>query len=285
MEILNGAEYRNMLLEKYKDETSGLDIKLAIIQVGNNKASDLYVGNKIKYCNNAGIEVDHYHFDEATEEEISSLIDSLNNDDEITGIILQSPTPDIDFDKMAETINPDKDVDGFTSANIYKLYMNDENILPCTVKGIIKLMEFYGIELSGSNVAVVGRGNIVGKPLTLALENRDATVTLCHSKTHDLERIVKSADIVISAVGKPNLIKADMVKDGFIGIDVGINHLDGKLVGDFDFDDVKDKASFITPVPGGVGPMTVAMIIDNLIEMKQKTLEKEKVKSLYKKHN
>ena len=285
MEILNGAEYRNLLLEKYRDETSGLDIKLAIIQVGNNKASDLYVGNKIKYCNKAGIEVNHYHFDEATEEEISSLIDSLNNDDEITGIILQSPTPGIDFDKMAEMINPDKDVDGFTSANIFRLYMNDENILPCTVKGIIKLKEFYGIELSGSNVAVVGRGNIVGKPLTLALENRDATVTLCHSKTHDLEKIVKNTDIVISAVGKPNLIKADMVKDGFVGIDVGINHFDGKLVGDFDFDDVKDKASFITPVPGGVGPMTVAMIIDNLIEMKQKTLEKENVKSLYKKHN
>ena len=285
MEILNGAEYRNILLKEYKNKAKGLGIKLAIIQVGNNKASDLYVGNKIKYCNRAGIEVDHYHFNVASENEITSLIDNLNNDDEITGIILQSPTPDIDFDKMAEIIHPDKDVDGFTSTNIYRLYMNDENILPCTVKGIIKLMEFYGIELRGSNVVVVGRGNIVGKPLTLALENRDATVTLCHSKTHDLERIIKSADIVISAVGKPNLIKSNMVKDGFVGIDVGINHLDGKLVGDFDFDGVKDKASFITPVPGGVGPMTVAMIIDNLIEMKQKNLEKEKVKTLYKKHN
>ena len=285
MQLLDGKKYRDQLISEYNDKAKNLDIKLAIIQVGNSKASNLYVGNKIKYCNSVGIEVDHYHFNEATENEISDLIAVLNNDDRITGIILQSPTPGIDYDKLVEKILPDKDVDGFTKENVYRLYMNDENILPCTVKGIIKLLEHYNINLTGSNVAIIGRGNIVGKPLALALENRDATVSLCHSKTKNLGEITKNADIVISAVGKPNLIKADMVKDGFVGVDVGICYVNDKLVGDFDFNVIKDKASFITPVPGGVGPMTVAMIIDNLIEMKQKSLGNEKAKILYKKHN
>ena len=151
--------------------------------------------------------------------------------------------------------------------------MNDEKILPCTVKGIVKLLEHYNIPIEGNDVTIIGRGNIVGKPLALALENRNATVTLCHSKTKDLQTKTQNADIVISAAGIPNLINDTMVKDGFVGVDVGINNIDGKLVGDFNFDSVKEKASYITPVPGGVGPMTIAMIIDNLIEMKTASLE------------
>lgn len=285
MEILNGKEYRKILLEEYKEKAKDLNIGLAIIQVGNVDASNLYVGNKIKYCTEVGIDVNHYHLEETTEKELADLINTLNQDEKTTGIILQSPTPGIDFDKMAEMILPSKDVDGFTKENIYNLYMNDESILPCTVKGIIKLLEHYNIPIEGSNVTIVGRGNIVGKPLSLTLENRNATVTLCHSKTDDLKMHTKNADIIVSAAGIPHLITDDMVKDGFVGIDVGINRLDGKLVGDFDFENVKEKASYITPVPGGVGPMTIAMIIDNLIEMKQSelqksTTEKAKIKTL-----
>ena len=271
--LLNGKEYREELLEEYKKKVSGLDINLAIIQVGSEEASNLYVGNKIKYCNEVGIGVSHYHLETTSEAYLENLINTLNNDPKITGIILQSPTPGIDFDSMAELIAPEKDVDGFTKENIYRLYMNDEKILPCTVKGIVKLLEHYNIPIEGNNVTIIGRGNIVGKPLALALENRNATVTLCHSKTKDLQAKTQNADIVISAAGIPNLINDTMVKDGFVGVDVGINHIDGKLVGDFNFDSVKEKASYITPVPGGVGPMTIAMIIDNLIEMKTASLE------------
>lgn len=282
MVILNGKEYREKLLEEYKEKINGLDITLAIIQVGDEYASNLYINNKIKYCTSAGITVKHFKLLNVNDEDkVISLIDELNNDKNITGIILQSPTPNLDFDKMAETIADEKDVDGFTKNNIFNLYMNNETILPCTVKGIIKLLEFYNIPIESSNVAIVGRGNIVGKPLALALENRNATVTLCNSKTKNLKEITKNSDIIVSAAGVAHLIKEDMVKDGFVGVDVGINRINGKLVGDFDYENVKEKASFITPVPGGVGPMTIAMIIDNLIEMKEKEMTKvsNKVKS------
>ena len=282
MVILNGKEYREKLLEEYKEKINNLDITLAIIQVGDEYASNLYINNKIKYCTSAGITVKHFKLLNVNDEDkVISLIDELNNDKNITGIILQSPTPNLDFDKMAETIADEKDVDGFTKNNIFNLYMNNETILPCTVKGIIKLLEFYNIPIESSNVAIVGRGNIVGKPLALALENRNATVTLCNSKTKNLKEITKNSDIIVSAAGVAHLIKEDMVKDGFVGVDVGINRINGKLVGDFDYENIKEKASFITPVPGGVGPMTIAMIIDNLIEMKEKEMTKvsNKVKS------
>ena len=197
------------------------------------------------------------------------LINNLNNDSKVTGIILQSPIPGIDFNKMVELIDSSKDVDGLTKNNIYNLYINNETIIPCTVKGIIKLLEHYKISLKGANVCIIGRSNIVGKPLALALENRDATVTLCHSKTKDLHLYTKNADIVISAVGIPKLITGDYVKNGVICVDVGINRINNSLCGDFDYESVKDKALFITPVPGGVGPMTVSMIVDNLIAMKK----------------
>ena len=271
MQLLDGKKYSSELALKYKEQTFGLNISLAIIQVGKNLTSDIYVRNKVRYCESVGIKVVVYYIEEGAREKLKTLIKRLNNDHNVTGIILQSPTIGIDFDEMIELIDSLKDVEGLTKDNIYRLYMNKEAIIPCTVKGIIKLFEYYNIDLTGKSITIIGRSNIVGKPLAIALENRNATVTLCHSKTKDLSIFTKNADIVISAVGIPKMITSDLLKDGFIGIDVGINKLNGKTYGDFDFDNVKEKASFITPVPGGIGPMTIAMIVDNLIMMKKRS--------------
>lgn len=269
--ILDGKKLRDELLVQYKKKIKEekLNITLAIILVGNNEASKLYIKNKKKYCTEVGIKVDKYLLDEDTSEEVLiNLIKDLNEDEEVTGIILQSPVPDgIDFDKCSGMILPSKDVDGFTKDNVYNLYLNKKSILPCTVKGIIKLLEYYNIEINGKNVAIIGRGNIVGKPLAMALENRNATVSLLHSKTKDLKMFTKDADIVVVACGIPKLLKKEMIKEGSVVIDVGISRVDGKIVGDIDFDNIKDIALFVTPNPGGIGPMTIAMIIDNLIEM------------------
>ena len=269
--ILNGKKLRDELLVQYKEKIKEekLNITLAIILVGNNEASKLYIKNKEKYCTEVGIKVDKYLLDEDTSEEVLiNLIKDLNEDEKVTGIILQSPVPNgIDFDKCSGMILPSKDVDGFTKDNVYNLYLNKKSILPCTVKGIIKLLEYYNIEINGKNVAIIGRGNIVGKPLAMALENRNATVSLLHSKTKDLKMFTKDADIVVVACGIPKLLKKEMVKEGSVVIDVGISRVDGKIVGDIDFDNIKDIALFVTPNPGGIGPMTIAMIIDNLIEM------------------
>ena len=269
--ILDGKKLRDELLVQYKEKIKEekLNITLAIILVGNNEASKLYIKNKEKYCTEVGIKVDKYLLDEDTSEEVLiNLIKDLNEDEKVTGIILQSPVPDgIDFDKCSRMILPSKDVDGFTKDNVYNLYLNKKSILPCTVKGIIKLLEYYNIEINGKNVAIIGRGNIVGKPLAMALENRNATVSLLHSKTKDLKMFTKDADIVVVACGIPKLLKKEMIKEGSVVIDVGISRVDGKIVGDIDFDNIKDIALFVTPNPGGIGPMTIAMIIDNLIEM------------------
>ena len=269
--ILDGKKLRDELLVQYKEKIKEekLNITLAIILVGNNEASKLYIKNKEKYCTEVGIKVDKYLLDEDTSEEVLiNLIKDLNEDEKITGIILQSPVPNgIDFDKCSGMILPSKDVDGFTKDNVYNLYLNKKSILPCTVKGIIKLLEYYNIEINGKNVAIIGRGNIVGKPLAIALENRNATVSLLHSKTKDLKMFTKDADIVVVACGIPKLLKKEMIKEGSVVIDVGISRVDGKIVGDIDFDNIKDIALFVTPNPGGIGPMTIAMIIDNLIEM------------------
>ena len=271
--ILDGKKLRDELLVLYKDKTNKekLNITLAIILVGDNEASKLYIKNKEKYCSMVGINVRKYLLSKKTsEEELISLITDLNEDDDVTGIILQSPVPsDIDFDKCSGLIKSSKDVDGFTKDNVYNLYLNRKSILPCTVKGIIKLLDYYKIDVSRKNVAIIGRGNIVGKPLALALENKDATVSLLHSKTKNLKEYTKNADIVVAACGVPKLLKADMIKPGAVVIDVGISRTDAGIIGDIDFDNLKDIASFITPNPGGVGPMTVAMIIDNLIEMSE----------------
>lgn len=269
--ILDGKKLRDELLVQYKEKIKEekLNITLAIILVGNNEASKLYIKNKEKYCTEVGIKVDKYLLAEDTSEEVLiNLIKDLNEAKEVTGIILQSPVPNgIDFDKCSGMILPSKDVDGFTKDNVYNLYLNKKSILPCTVKGIIKLLEYYNIEINGKNVAIIGRGNIVGKPLAMALENRNATVSLLHSKTKDLKMFTKDADIVVVACGIPKLLKKEMIKEGSVVIDVGISRVDGKIVGDIDFDNIKDIALFVTPNPGGIGPMTIAMIIDNLIEM------------------
>lgn len=271
--ILDGKKVRDEILSdlQLKIATKNLNITLAILLVGDDEASKIYIKNKEKYCKSVGINVLKYVFNEtATEEDVIEVINDLNDSD-ITGIILQSPVPEgIDFDKCSNLIDSKKDVDGFTKDNIYNLYLGKKTILPCTVKGIIKLLEYYKIPISGSNVVIVGRGNIVGHPLSLALENMDATVTLAHSKTKNLASITKNADILISATGVKHLITKDMVKYGSTVIDVGVTRVDGKIYGDVDFENIKDIAKYITPNPGGVGPMTVAMIIDNLVEMEER---------------
>lgn len=275
--ILDGKTLKEKILDENKKiiNDNNYKIKLAIILVGNNEASKIYIRNKELACNYVGIEVDKYLLDEETKEEyLIELINKLNSDNKITGIILQSPVPSqIDFNKCSGLINAKKDVDGFTKENIYNLYLGVDTILPCTVKGIIKLLEEYKIKISGENVVIVGRGNIVGHPLSLAMLNKDATVTIAHSKTKNLKDITKKADILISATGIPHLIKEDMIKENATIIDVGVAKIDGKIVGDVDFLNVSKKAKYITPNPGGVGPMTVAMIIDNLIFMYERGIK------------
>ncbi len=274
MKIISGTEVRKKLLENYKKiiEDEKLKIGLAIIQIGDDEASNTYIRNKIKYTEGVGIHTELIKLPEKTkEEELIELIEKLNKDKKVTGIILQAPVPkQIDFTKCARLIKDEKDVDGFSAGNLFAIRDNNEKMIPCTVKGILKLFEYYKIPLEGRDVVVIGRSNIVGRPLADALINRNATVTLCHSKTKDLAKHTKKADIVVSAVGKESIVTKEMVRKGFIGIDVGINvNKEGKLVGDFS-KDVEYKASYLTPVPGGVGPMTVAMIIDNLIELARK---------------
>lgn len=276
MTIIDGVGLRDRMLEEYENiiQTENLKIRLDIITVGDDAASEVYVKNKVKYAGGCGIEVVRHKLDaDVKTEELEELIDTLNAESSVTGIILQSPIPKhLDFDFLSGKIDYRKDVDGFTKENVYRMYQGRECLMPCTVKGIMKLLEHYDIDLKGKNVCVVGRGAIVGKPLAVALTNADATVTLCHSKTCDLASHTKVADIIVCAVGKKGLITADMVKEGFIGIDVGINRENGKLYGDFDYENVVSKASYMTPVPGGVGPMTIAMIIDNLIKAKKKQI-------------
>lgn len=275
MILMDGKSLKNKILSKLKDKIEKENIKatLAIILVGENEASKIYIKNKVKACEEIGIIPKVYNLSESTsEDELCKLINELNMDNDVTGIILQSPVPShIDFDKCSALIKNSKDVDGFTMPNTYDLYLNNESLVPCTVKAIIKLLEEYNIELEGSNVVVVGRGNIVGKPLMLALLNRNATVTIAHSKTKNLGDVTKNADILIVAVGKANLITTNMVKEGAVVIDVGISRINGQVVGDVDFNNVKNKCSYITPVPGGVGPMTVAMIMKNVLIANEKS--------------
>ncbi len=273
MALLDGKNLRKKILEELKEEISSKDlkIKLAIIEVGNDEASKIYIKQKHKACEEVGIIDEQYVLDDKTEEkELIDLIERLNNDDAVTGIILQSPIPKhLDFDKLSGMIKASKDVDGFTKENTYNLYLNNKTILPCTVKGIIRILDEYKINLDGANVVIVGRGNIVGKPLGLALLNRNATVTWAHSHTKDLKSLTKNADIVVGATGVAKIITGDMIKKDAVVIDVGVTRIDGKIVGDVDFESVSEVAGYVTPNPGGVGPMTVAMIIDNLVEMKK----------------
>ena len=243
--------------------------KLAVIMVGDNPASKVYVKNKSKACRSVGIEFDEYLFDEnITEQELLDVIEKLNNDKTIHGILLQAPIPKhLNINKAFGTISPQKDVDGFNPINIGKLSIGEDTFISCTPYGIVKMLEEYKIDAEGKNVVILGRSNIVGKPLIQCMLNLNSTVTVCHSRTKNIKEITKKADILISAIGKPKFVTIDMVKDEAVIIDVGINRLDdGSIVGDVDYDNVFQKVSYITPVPGGVGPMTIAMLLTNVVK-------------------
>ena len=268
--IMNGKEVRDKLYENLKSEVEDLSVAptLTVVVVGDDEASKVYVNNKIKSCELLGIKSSVIKCDSnISKEELANIITTLNNDEACTGILVQAPLPShLDEAEIFNLIDNDKDVDGFNNYNAGALVKNNDGIIPCTVKGIGYLLDYYNIDVRGKDVTIIGRSNIVGKPLANYLTNRDATVTLCHSKTNDLRSKTINADVVIVAVGSPNLIDASYIKEGTVVIDVGINRVDNKLIGDVDFESVKDKCSYITPVPGGVGPMTVAMLMDNVIK-------------------
>jgi len=241
---------------------------LAVIIVGNNPASRTYVNNKKKACEMTGIASKEIALgEETTTEELLDVINELNDDASVHGILCQLPLPkQIDEKKIFAAISPEKDVDAFHALNVGRLMQGVQNLQPCTPSGVIVLLDYYGLPIEGKHCVVIGRSNIVGKPMSMLLLQRNGTVTIVHSKTTNLKAITQTADILISAVGKPNIVTADMVKEGAVVIDVGINrNAEGKLCGDVDFDSVEKKASFITPVPGGVGPMTVAMLMENTV--------------------
>lgn len=272
--IINGKELAKQIRSDLKKEVDalredGIIPKLAVIMVGNDKASEVYVRNKSKACNEVGIEFEEFLKDEnTTQEELIELIDELNKREDIDGILLQSPIPkQLDIRQAFNRIDEKKDVDGFNPINVGKLAIGEDCFISCTPYGVIKMLEAYNIEIEGKRAVVIGRSNIVGKPLAQCLLNKNATVTICHSKTRELESIVKKADIVVAALGRPKFVIANMIKDGAVVIDVGINRTDdGKLVGDVDFENIENKASYITPVPGGVGPMTIAMLMNNVVK-------------------
>lgn len=253
-------------VEQYKKE--GKECSLAVIQVGDDPASSVYVGNKKKACEYIGIGSVSYELpEETTEQELLDLIAKLNNDRKINGILCQLPLPKhIDEDKIINAISPEKDVDGFHPQSVGSLVIGQPGFVSCTPAGIIELLKRSGIEISGKNCVVIGRSNIVGKPMSLLMLRENATVTICHSKTKNLQAVCKQADILIVAIGKPQYIGAEYVKDGAVVIDVGIHRDENnKLCGDVKFDEVEPVASYITPVPGGVGPMTIAMLMNNCV--------------------
>lgn len=271
MEIIDGKklakEIRTNLEKKVKKEK--LKPNLAVILCGDDEASKVYVRIKSKACEEIGIEFAEYHLNAKTsQKELLELIEKLNEDEKVNGILLQYPLPKgLNYDEAAEKISPEKDVDGFNPYNVGRLTIGKPKFIPCTPFGIMKIFEKYNIDLEGKKAVIVGRSNIVGKPMAQCLLEKSATVTICHSRTKDLKKELLDADIVIAAVGKKKLIKADMIKDGAVVIDVGTNRDEnGKLCGDVDFEEVSKKASFITPSPGGVGPMTVAMLMYNVVK-------------------
>ena len=251
----------------YKEQ--GIEICMAVIQVGSDPASSVYVNNKKKACEYIGIQSLSYHLEENTsEEELLELIDKLNKDESVRGILVQLPLPKtISEDKVLMAISPQKDVDGFHPMNVGNLCIGRKGFLSCTPAGVIELLKRYNIEISGKECVVVGRSNIVGKPMSILLLRENGTVTITHSKTKDLKEVCKRTDILIAALGKPKFITEEYVKDGAVVIDVGIHRNENnKLCGDVDFEAVAPKCSAITPVPGGVGPMTIAMLMKNCVD-------------------
>ena len=248
--------------EKYKK-----DVTLAVILAGNDPASEVYVRNKIKACEFVGIKSLSYVFQESvTQTELENTVKILASDEKVDGILVQLPLPKgLNADKILSLIPPEKDADGFTAENVGNLLLGKDCTVSCTPLGVLTLIKSCGVDLTGKNAVIIGRSNIVGKPTAALLLKENCTVTVCHSKTVNLKEITKTADILVAAIGRPNFVTADMVKDGAIVIDVGINRTDSGLKGDVDFENVSKKAAFITPVPGGVGPMTIAMLLSNTI--------------------
>lgn len=273
-EIIDGKNLAKEIRESLKVEANKLKEKgiiphLSVIMVGDNDASKVYVRNKSRACEEIGIEFKEYLLPNDTkQEELISLIEKLNKDKNVNGILLQSPIPKpLNIQEAFNTIDPKKDVDGFNPYNVGNLCIGQDGFIPCTPYGIMKMFEKYNIEIDGKKVAIIGRSNIVGKPMAQCMLSKNATVTICHSRTRELKKELKDADIIISAAGKRNMVTEDMVKEGAVIIDVGMNRNDeGKLCGDVDFEKLKEKASYITPVPGGVGPMTIAMLMSNVIK-------------------
>lgn len=241
---------------------------LAVVLVGEDPASQVYVRNKIRSCGETGITSKQYLLpDTTTEDELISLVKDLNSDENVDGILVQLPLPKgINERAVIETIVPEKDVDAFHPVNVGKMFLGLDSFAPCTPSGIIRLLDEYNVEIKGKNCVVIGRSNIVGKPMAMLLLGRHGTVTVCHSKTPDISVYTKNADIVVVAVGKANVVTGDMIKDGAVVIDVGMNRVDGKLCGDCEYESCAAKASYITPVPGGVGPMTIAMLLTNTLK-------------------
>lgn len=268
-------EIREEIAKEVKElkDSKGVTPGLAVIIVGDNPASVIYVRNKEKACEKAGIYSEKHELPEdVSEEELVALVDRLNNQDNIHGILVQLPLPEhIDAGKVLEAIVPSKDVDGFHPISVGRLMVGEDTFIPCTPNGIIELLKRTGVELKGREAVVIGRSNIVGKPVGLLLMQNHATVTTCHSRTADLSFHTKRADVLVVAIGKPELIKGDMVKEGVVVIDVGTNRVDSKLVGDVAFDEVEKKAYAITPVPGGVGPMTITMLLKNTLKSAQQS--------------
>ncbi len=252
--------------DKLKEQ--GIEIGLAVVIVGNNPASRVYVNNKKKACAEVGFNSYEYALpEETTQEELLDLVKKLNEDDEVNGILVQLPLPEhIDENAVINTIRPEKDVDAFHPENVGHIMIGDFNFLPCTPAGVMEMLAQSGIETEGKDCVVIGRSNIVGKPMAMLLLHKNATVTICHSRTKNLAEICRRADILVAAVGRAKFVTADMIKDGAVVIDVGMNRLEsGKLCGDVDYDGCFEKAGYITPVPGGVGPMTIAMLMKNTL--------------------
>ena len=275
MQIIDGKKVSVEVKEEVRQqtlklkETHGITPGLAVVIVGDDPASRVYVNNKKKACELVGFKSEEYALPaETTQQELLNLVETLNNKDDINGILVQLPLPKhLDDKAVIAAINPKKDVDAFHAVNVGKIMLGEYDFLPCTPAGVMEMLHSYNIEVSGKNCVVIGRSNIVGKPMAMLLLHENGTVTICHSRTRDLAEVTKQADILVAAVGRPKFVTADMVKDGAVVIDVGMDRDEnGKLCGDVDFENVKDKCSYITPVPGGVGPMTIATLMKNTLK-------------------
>lgn len=276
--IIDGKAISTAVKEQVKNEAEqlkakGISIGLAVVIVGNNPASRVYVNNKKKACEAVGFESFEYALpEETTQDELIDLVKKLNTDEKVNGILVQLPLPKhIDETAVINTIVPEKDVDAFHPENVGHIMIGDYKFLPCTPAGVIEMLDQSGISIDGKNCVVIGRSNIVGKPMSMLLLKKNGTVTVCHSRTKNLAEICRTADILVAAVGKANFVTADMIKEGAVVIDVGMNRLEsGKLCGDVNYDDCFEKAGYITPVPGGVGPMTIAMLMKNTLTSAKK---------------